>query len=330
MKLESLNQRRGFTLIELLVVIAIIAILIALLLPAVQQAREAARRSQCKNNLKQIGLALHNYNSAYNVFPPGVVRRIESSSKGVPSWGWPALLLPFLEQTSLYNQMQVGDTPLLDVVSQSPSPVDTPLAVFRCPTDVGPQLNDQTGWGAQAASSSYENSIATSNYAGIFGHSAMRDPRRTDCSNNCFQEVTTGTFYHDSSTRIRDFTDGTTNTIIVAERAWQVNGILYNAGTWAGCPRGNTANCGDELWISLYAGVNGGALFLDNRQRAISSMHVGGAQVLMGDGSVRFLSENIEFVRYDDASQHPQQNGVADTTLEKLCARNDGMVLGEF
>ena len=103
--MRKLTMKRGFTLIELLVVIAIIAILIALLLPAVQQAREAARRSQCKNNMKQIGLALHNYHDVYNTFPPGYVGQTDVSIlAGYGLWSWSALILPYIDQAPLYNQ----------------------------------------------------------------------------------------------------------------------------------------------------------------------------------------------------------------------------------
>jgi len=135
--------RRGFTLIELLVVIAIIAILIALLLPAVQQAREAARRTQCKNHLKQIGLAIHNYHDTHNTFPPGYIARIPqnitSSERGL--YGWGAFVLPYMDQAPLYNLLQVGNVPLETNAVTNLAALQTPLPAFSLPVRYrsGPQ-----------------------------------------------------------------------------------------------------------------------------------------------------------------------------------------------
>ena len=144
---------RGFTLIELLVVIAIIAILIALLLPAVQQAREAARRTQCKNNLKQIGLAMHNYHDVYLGFPPGYMNTAPYHANGngpisgnYSQWVWGAMILPYIDQAPLYSRLQVGDIRLADALTAG-GPYDstdllaTPLTAFMCPSDVGPATN---------------------------------------------------------------------------------------------------------------------------------------------------------------------------------------------
>ena len=130
-----MRMRRGFTLIELLVVIAIIAVLIALLLPAVQQAREAARRTTCRDHLKQLGLALHNYADAHQTLPPGYLYRPDTSSSPTSNgagFGWGAMSLPFLEQSSLYGQFN-WNVPLHDVANQKAR--ETRLAVFICPSD---------------------------------------------------------------------------------------------------------------------------------------------------------------------------------------------------
>jgi prepilin-type N-terminal cleavage/methylation domain-containing protein len=139
------KSRVGFTLVELLVVIAIIGILVALLLPAVQAAREAARRSECTNNLKQIGVALHNYHDTHKMFPPGWIPQTGMPGGGSGyAWGWGTAILPFMEQASLPDQIQYGK---ITIYAAAGDPailplMQTPIAPYRCPSDVGPPTNN--------------------------------------------------------------------------------------------------------------------------------------------------------------------------------------------
>src|SRR5215216_5571 len=154
--------RSGFTLIELLVVIAIIGVLVALLLPAIQAAREAARRSQCKNNLKQIGLALHNYESARGAFPPGFMCRataVDGPGLG-PGWGWAAHILPYLEESALNIDLKREITdPLFDNIRT------LPFSVFRCPTDTV----DEPIFSVRNPSGAELTKVAFANYVGVGG-----------------------------------------------------------------------------------------------------------------------------------------------------------------
>jgi len=178
------KRHRGFTLIELLVVIAIIAVLIALLLPAVQQAREAARRTQCKNNLKQMGLALHNYHDVANTFPPGWISTWAQSptpaSYPGDSWGWPVFLLPYMDQGNIYNQINfnVGFPAGFNAAGTTPVPATgsgvigveaTPLSVFQCPS------SDSLNALIQRAGGNTNSCGAPSNYVGVNG-AAFFDP----------------------------------------------------------------------------------------------------------------------------------------------------------
>lgn len=205
------RQRPAFTLIELLVVIAIIAILIALLLPAVQQAREAARRSQCKNNLKQIALALHNYHDTFGVFTPGMIgpqAYTDMGPNGVFRLGWGPLLLPYLEQSALYNQI----APFVDgTANASGSPATWPgasttrIPVHLCPSD--PNKKKNRGF----TSSGSSTARTFSNYAGNMGSTGIHNGshnRATDLN---------GIFFAMSDVSMRDILDGTSNTLLLGE-----------------------------------------------------------------------------------------------------------------
>ncbi|MDB5391038.1 MAG: hypothetical protein JWM11_6684 [Planctomycetaceae bacterium] len=273
-----MRHRRGFTLIELLVVIAIIAVLIALLLPAVQQAREAARRSQCRNNLKQIGVALHNYHSTFNVLPPGYVSgaAYPATSNG---WSWCAMLLPYLDQAPLYSSINFQ----LPIENPANQPwLSKTLPLMLCPSD-------QTSSGqfsiTDAANNVIISAAAASSYAATVG----------DDSSEADALTGNGSFYRNSNTRFADITDGTSNTVLVGERAFG-----YVNGTWSGAPNNAIVKAGSlnpwkfatatspifvqvhNNWINILTDSDGG---LDD----FSSLHTGGVQLLFGDGSVRFI-----------------------------------------
>ena len=251
------RARRGFTLIELLVVIAIIAILIALLLPAVQQAREAARRTTCKDNMHNIGIALHNYHETHSTFPPG---NVQTRSFG---WGWSAFILPFMEQTPMYSRLGVGTRRMSTTAN---SLTQTAIAIYHCPTDTGENIVLA------------RNRHGKMNYRGVWGVSNNGGSQ----SNNG-----NGSLYANSSVRFRDITDGSANTIMVGEcRA----DPPYTGAIWAGVFRNGAF--GSQYYsvpTSAFSSfkINGTGRF------SFSSRHTGGAHFLLGDGKVRFISENI-------------------------------------
>ncbi|WP_437206337.1 DUF1559 family PulG-like putative transporter [Planctomicrobium sp. SH664] len=315
--MKPLNrQRLGFTLIELLVVIAIIAVLIALLLPAVQQAREAARRSQCKNNLKQIGLAMHNYHDVFNLFPPGLIMQRADpdytdggNDKNVESWAWGAFLLPYVEQGALYNQLGIGNGTRLDTIINNTDLENTPLAVYRCPSDIGPAIREYSGYAQWA----------TSNYKACTGH------RRDALTLSVVPEARSGIFWQDSKIGIRDVTDGTSNTILVGEIAYQRGVLLPRAAVWIGSLRACGGNSAKDVFANARGAINHSNNVSNELNESFSSVHTGGAQFVFGDGSVRFISENIHYV-----TNGSNNTSVVDSTYERLTAREDGQPVGDF
>ncbi len=314
MATTRLRSRWGFTLIELLVVIAIIAILIALLLPAVQQAREAARRSQCQNNLKQLGLALHNYHDTHRVFPYG------NREIGAPSLreAWFQQLLPFVEQAPLYNaysaQAAAYDSATICCLHQYPvSITGVVVPMFLCPS------NPTAGRGGNGGSTAFQG-----NYVLCYGSS----------KSGLNQGTGNGMFYHLSKTKIRDVTDGTSNTIMGGEgiRRQGTGGWGEIGGYWGGSPHGSWGFTTEEppntpLFDCLYSCktytdtnapckgtfATGADQCTGSKYNYSRSYHEGGAQFVMADGRVRFISENVD-----------------RTTFQNLGARADNQVLGEF
>jgi len=358
-------RSRGFTLIELLVVIAIIAILIALLLPAVQQAREAARRTQCKNNMKQLALAMHNYESTYTTFPPGGTLDSDFSVQ--------ARLLPYIEQASLQNLLDFTQPAFTGGYSgKTPNPLFAtafaePLPVFLCSSDPAASQTEVTVSGSKFI------------YGGL---SYLLSFGSGKGANNDLRWRTDGVVFEHSSVRFRDLTDGTSNSVIMSETVRSVgDDITLTAGTTPKLPYQLTLNGSSGLssgknavpGVTASGGVwsawtnSAGMVFNPDlntawptfadwrggsspaiRGRGISwafsgainsltngyttpnshipdvvthwtgyfaprSYHVGGAQVALGDGAVRFLSDSI------DQDLHRALHSI-----------NGGEVIGEF
>ncbi len=340
-QLRSLQRRRGFTLIELLVVIAIIAILIALLLPAVQQAREAARRSTCKNNMKQIGLALHNYHDTFRVFPPGNQPQTVGDCGAATCRGpsWLTLILPYIDQAPAYNQITFNGT---DWTMQSNRTnrnwaVTNTLRVASlwCPSSPMKQTRGEgTNASTQALGAPGTINVQVVNYVGISG-SYNRGGTGVCCPSpstwtgyarsNYNGIIIAANSRPEEAIRIRDITDGTSNTAMVGEQSNYRDGSAgsdddrasdHNGGAWSGGAGGNT-----DWWLNMttvrypinHTGGGYGHNQSYHRHTLFSSTHVGGAHFVFADGRVRFLSENINY-----------------RTLSALCDRHDGNIPGEY
>jgi prepilin-type N-terminal cleavage/methylation domain-containing protein/prepilin-type processing-associated H-X9-DG protein len=279
------DHRRGFTLIELLVVIAIIGLLIALLLPAVQAAREAARRTQCVNNLKQLGVALHTYESTFRAFPPGYISNFDASGNDTgPGWGWAVLLLPQVEQKPLFDSVNLN-VPIEDA-GNSTSRL-TRIAVYLCPSDdQAPSWlamkRDANGIPIQSICQ-----VASANYIGMYGTS---DPGIDG----------DGILFRDSSIGIPDITDGTSQTIAAGER-----GHNLGEATWVGSVTGAALFPVDndgvgyprvESGPGMILGHAGGNLGPGDPNAEVNqfySRHPGGVNFLFADGHVSFLKTTL-------------------------------------
>ena len=274
--------RPGFTLVELLVVFAIIGIMIALLLPAVQQAREAARRTSCKNNLKQIGLALQLYHDTWRTLPPGWLARDPATAladpEGEPGWGWAARILSFLEQDPLFGQLVHLELPITD--PRNDRARAAVLSVYLCPTD---SHNDK--WVLEDEGSGVPiTELPTSNYAGVFGtFDIENDPGRGE-----------GVFFFQSRVRFADIRDGLSNTLMVGERS-----AYYGYSTWVGVVSGGEEAMDRILGVcELPPNSNPSQYAIPGEIDSFSSFHVAGAQFVLADGSVRWVTRTIDLPVY--------------------------------
>jgi type II secretory pathway pseudopilin PulG len=318
--------------VELLVVIAIIGILVALLLPAIQAAREAARRAQCQSHLKNIGLACLNYESATKRFPPGFVATFPSRTE---SWAWSTFILPYLEEQGIFDRLRptetfmqpvdgtrTGKRNLADVFVAAQSnakeyePLQTPIAIFRCPSDntpalcpvptvidaEGPRYADTEAWERRfnGANSPDDFKPSTSNYMGVKGMvdascpMVGASPNAKADTNRC---ANTGIFFGDSRVTLRQVTDGTSSTFLVGER-----NKFCLSGTWIGVRNpldGNDMH--SSLWALGHLGDPYGKLNFAQTGKSNSctegfaSYHTGGAFFAYCDGSVHFISDDISF-----------------------------------
>jgi prepilin-type N-terminal cleavage/methylation domain-containing protein/prepilin-type processing-associated H-X9-DG protein len=297
------RRRSGFTLIELLVVIAVIGVLIALLLPAVQSARESARRAQCVNNLKQIGLAMHAYESANRCFPPGYLALVGGGGvhgapnpvtrDAGPGWAYGTVMLPFLEQQPLYQAMNV------DLPAQFPenrTGVTTSLSTFLCPSssDDSRLFDVLDEPGAVLARFARAHYVLNAGRDEAWGYT-IDDHRR----------IADGPFYRNSRTTIAEIRDGLSNTLFMGEHV-----PILSDKTWVGvvpgavvCPTPAFAFSTCDYAATLVLSHTGPSADEDNQIHPPNSRlahvcqmyseHPGGANILLGDGSVRFVKESI-------------------------------------
>ena len=299
--------RRGFTLIELLVVIAIIGVLVALLLPAVQQAREAARRAQCSNNIKQVMLAFHNYHDSNNGFPNRYSLNGTTLNSG---HGWGLKLLPYLEQAPLYNSWN-NNKSFFDPENQTV--LMTPVKPYICPSAPnGPRVMNLSSGSTTATSTGIAGDYV------VFHQITTTGTGAACVACNTAAPKTAGTV-----TPISSITDGTSNTILMSEQAGRPdyyigrtkqvsNSAMTNPLFWGGWASYQSVTA--QGWNGATPPAAGGARAMNwSNSQGVYSFHVGGAQFGLCDGSVRLISENVSL-----------------KTLIALWTRDDGDIPGEY
>jgi prepilin-type N-terminal cleavage/methylation domain-containing protein len=278
------EPRRGFTLVELLVVIAIIGLLVALLLPAIQAARESARKTSCRNNLHQIGIAVHNYEAAFGKLPPGY--KYASSAQGnALGHSWTDMVLPFMELKSIYERIDFKK-PIYDPVNAAIREIH--IDTLICPTDdVSPTGFVEMG----------DERYAMACYVANFGTPDLDEDQEQALAAN---GRPWGPFYRNSKTKLKDITDGTAKTLMVGERQ---NGLFRHQGshgvhtsyetTWAGAVREITDPTDDHGHMVLFQ-TGHTPNDVDSDDRDVSASHSGEAQFLMCDASVHAINEDID------------------------------------
>lgn len=326
-----MSRRCAFTLVELLVVIAIIGVLVSLLLPAVQAAREAARRMRCANNLKQTGLAVHNYVDTYNSFPIGHMYRgpfdgDPNDADGGTGFGWGTAILPYLEQLAIYNQFDVR----LPVSNQSKSRnlilARTPLTIFTCPSDLKPK-NWTDGAVTNSATSSYK--ACGSSYDGWTGGGVGAAPNR-DRFNGVFDRDNRA-----GSLRFAEITDGTSNQFLIAECRWKMDnngrnrGRIYGSTDQPGYATGaSNALLLNGQWQMNWTAPEGNP----QPHRTAGSNHPNGAQFALADGSARFISQNVQHTAtaWNVNRPYTTPQGAPYGMYQRLFSIADGLPIADF
>ena len=350
---------RGFTLIELLVVIAIIAILIALLLPAVQKIRAAAARAQCLNNLKQIGLALHNYHDVSKKFPPGCARDqapFGTSGAGGSGYGssWMGYILPYIEQANLYHQLTFAGGSGWEQTANGPVISNIVIPIYRCPASPLPMNCEDPMHAPAAFNGGHAQNVMAATYVGIAGADKTALPTETRVNNGANVNAATGgnggdvgaggILFPNAQINIASILDGTSNTFIVSEQAdfittvngskqaWTAssrNGWLMGAGSTGIPPNylagGNnrafnittvryTINLKSNNWPNSPGDCYDWGVCEDQGGNIpLNSAHDGGVNVLLADGSVRFVTDSTPLAM-----------------LGRLATRDDGLVISDY
>ena len=283
----SYRARRGFTLVELLVVIAIIGILIGMLLPAVQQVREAARRTQCANQMRQLSLAILNFESSRSRFPAGWTAEDDGEDGQLPGWAWSAEILPFIEQANLADQIDFqaailddDNVPLtIEVIETYLCPSDPDADILNFVTEISEPVGDGSG-NSNNNSGGFgdELLLARSNYSGVFGNiEVVDDPFGGQ-----------GMFFGNSRLGFNDIRDGSSNTMLIGERRNDLGAV-----TWVGVIDGI-----EEPFARVVGATDRAPNDPGEGLEAFRSYHPGGINVGLGDGSVQFVSDTVSEILF--------------------------------